>query len=354
MVAVIARSQTRDPFELTFGDLRHQVARARAGLQRLGVGRGDRVVAYLPNIPETSSPSSPPPASGNLGDVCVRVRATQRPRPARPARAYRPPRDRRLPWGDRHVDRREQVAASGPGCRRSSTSSTCRMRWPRRRIAGHARLGGAPRRAGGRRFDPVPFAHPLYVLFSSGTTGLPKAIVHGHGGILLEHCKNLGLCFDIHRGDRVLWFTTTAWMMWNALVSNLVLRASILMIDGNPGYPDLSFQWQLAEETRATFMGLSPAFTMACRRTGSSRGAASTCRRSAPCARQGHRSTRGVRLAVQQLGTDLFLNVGSGGTDVCSGLVSAYPVLPVYAGRSPLRASGGRRRVRPRRPAGGG
>ena len=104
----------------------------------------------------------------------------------------------------------------------------------------------------------MPFAHPLYVLFSSGTTGLPKAIVHGHGGILLEHLKNLGLRWDVGPGDRLQWFTTTAWMMWNALVSALLLRASIVMLDGNPGYPDLGHPWELAEETRPTLIGRQP------------------------------------------------------------------------------------------------
>ena len=99
-------------------------------------------------------------------------------------------------------------------------------------------------------------------------TGLPKAIVHCHGGILLEHLKNHGFSWDLHPGDRLQWFTTTAWMMWNALVSVLLLRASIVMIDGNPSYPDSSFQWRVLEETRPTFFGLSPAFTMACRKEG--------------------------------------------------------------------------------------
>jgi acetoacetyl-CoA synthetase len=334
-VAVLARSQTRGPFELTFGELREQVARARAGLQRLGVGRGDRVVAYLPNIPETLVAFLATASLGAIWATCasefgprsVLDRLGQlEPKVLLAIAGYR--------FGDKQVDRREQVAAVRAGL-------------PSLEHVIHVPYAGGPEDAlpdamsweellaepGPLEFDPVPFAHPLYVLFSSGTTGLPKAIVHGHGGILLEHCKNLGLCFDIKPGDRLLWFTTTAWMMWNALVSNLLLRASIVMIDGNPGYPDLSYQWQLAEETRATFMGLSPAFTMSCRKAGLEPGRRfdlsairTVCEAGSPLPPEGY-----VWL-YEQLGSDLFLNVGSGGTDVCSGLLSGYPVLPVYAG----------------------
>ena len=123
------------------------------------------------------------------------------------------------------------------------------------------RLGRAPGRARAARFDPVAFDHPLYVLFSSGTTGLPKAIVHGHGGQLIEHHKNQGLGWDLKPGGRLQWFSTTAWMMWNALVSALLLRSSIVMLDGDPAWPDLLEQWRLAEELRADRDGRQPAPT---------------------------------------------------------------------------------------------
>ncbi len=187
----------------------------------------------------------------------------------------------------------------------------------------------------------MPFAHPLYVLFSSGTTGLPKPIVHGHGGILLEHLKNHALSWDLRPGDRLLWFTTTAWMMWNALVSTLLVRASIVMIDGNPGWPDLSFQWRLAEETRATMLGLSPAFTMACRKEGLEPGRDFDLSSIRTVGAAGSPlPVEGFEWIYEQLGADVLLNVGSGGTDVCTGIVQGYPLLPVYAGEMAGRCLG--------------
>ena len=277
-VAVVAYSQTREPVELTFGELREQVARVRAGLKRLGVGHGDRVVSYLPNIPETLVAFLATASLGAIWATCppefgvrsVLHRLGQlEPKLLLAVAGYR--------WGDKLVDRREQVAAIREEL--PSLESVVHVPYAGGAddvlpdVASWGELLGDEEPL---EFEPVPFAHPLYVLFSSGTTALPKAIVHGHGGILLEHLKNHGLSWDLRPGDRLQWFTTTAWMMWNALVSTLLLRASVVMIDGNPAHPDLSYQWRLAQTTRPTMLGVSPAFVMACRKEGWSRARGST------------------------------------------------------------------------------
>jgi acetoacetyl-CoA synthetase len=335
LVAVVARSQSREPFEVTFGELREQVARARAGLQRLGVGPGDRVVGYVPNIPEALVGLLASASLGAIWATCppefgvrsVIDRLGQlEPKVLLAVAGYR--------WGEKLIDRREQVA----GVREVLPSLETVVHVPYvggdgDELPGTVGWNHLLGEAGPLEFDPLPFAHPLYVLFSSGTTGLPKAIVHGHGGILVEALKNHGLSWDMQPGDRLQWFTTTAWMMWNALASTLLLRASIVMIDGNPGYPDLAAQWRLAEETRPTMLGLSPAFIMACRKEGLEPG------RDFDLSRLRSLGVAGSPLPVEgfewlydQLGPEMFLNNGSGGTDVCTGIVQGNPLIPVYAG----------------------
>ena len=331
-VAVVAHSQTREPLELAFGELRELVARARAGLQRLGVREGDRVVAYLPNIPETLVAFLASASLGAIFATCppefgersVLNRLGQlEPKLLVAVAGYR--------WGERLVDRREQVATVREGL--PSLEAVVQVPYASEELPDAVQWDELLAEEGPLEFEPLPFAHPLYVLFSSGTTGLPKAIVHGHGGILLEHQKNHALSWDLKPGDRLQWFTTTAWMMWNALVSTLLVRASIVMIDGNPVYPDLSYQWRLAEETRPTMLGVSPAFLMACRKEGLE-----------PARRFDLSSIRSIGAAgsplpvegfewlYEQFDPGVFVNLGSGGTDVCTGIVQGSPLLPVYAG----------------------
>jgi acetoacetyl-CoA synthetase len=334
-LAVLAISQTRAPFELTFADLREQVAAARAGLQRLGVGPGDRVVAYLPNIPETLVAFLATASLGAVWATCAPEFGPRsvidrfgivEPKVLLAIAGYR--------YGDKPIDRRAEVAE-------------IRAALPTLEHVVHVPYPGGPddslpdstgwdglvAQPGPLEFDPVPFDHPLYVLFSSGTTGLPKAIVHRHGGILIEHFKNHGLSWDIQRGDRLMWFTTTAWMMWNALVSTLLLRASIVMLDGNPQYPDAAAQWRLADETRPTLMGAGPALLMGCRKAGLQIGQdfdLSSIRQL--CAAGSPLPPEGFDWVYEQLGPDVLLNVGSGGTDVCCGIVQGSPLQPVYRG----------------------
>ena len=334
-VAIFAHSQTRAPFELTFGELREQVARARAGLRRLGVGPGDRVAAYLPNVPETVVAFLATASLGAIWATCAPEFGPRSvidrfgqldPKVLLAVTGYR--------YGEKHIDRRAEVR----DIRRALPTLEHVVHVPY--------VGGAedvlPDSVGWEellseeeplRCEPVPFDHPLYVLFSSGTTGKPKAIVHGHGGILLEHLKNLGLTWDLRPGSRLMWFTTTAWMMWNALVSALLLRSAIVTMDGNPLYPDLAFQWRLAEQTGATMLGVAPAYLMACRRAGLEVGREFDLSNVRQIGAAGSPlPSEGFDWVYEQLGPGVLLNIGSGGTDVCTGIVQGSPLQPVYRG----------------------
>ncbi|MFJ8435952.1 acetoacetate--CoA ligase [Kitasatospora sp. NPDC094019] len=331
-VAVVAHSQTRAPIELTFGELRDQVARARAGLLRLGVRKGDRVVAYLPNIPETLVAFLATTSIGAVWAACapefgprsvVDRFAQLEPKVLLTVAGYR--------YGERDVDRRTEVAeiaALLPTLERvvhvpyGPNALPDALGWPE--------LLAEP---GEPAFEPVPFDHPLFVLFSSGTTGIPKAIVHRHGGILLEHLKNNALSWDLKPGDRMLWFSTTAWMLWNTLVSALLVRASIVMIDGNPVHPDLREQWRIAQDTGATLMGVSPGYLMACRKAGIRPAEEFALPRLRQLGAAGSPlAADGFRWVAEQFGDQVLLNVGCGGTDVCTGILQGSPLQAVRAG----------------------
>jgi acetoacetyl-CoA synthetase len=333
-IAVAARSQTRGPIDVSLSDLREQVAAARVGLRELGVGRGDRVVGYLPNIPETLVASLATASLGALWATCppefgprsvIDRFAMLEPKVLLSVTGYR--------YGEKSLDRRAEVAEIRAAL--PTVEHVVHVPYP----------GGADDALAGTTswerllssteplaFEQVPFDHPMWILFSSGTTGLPKAIMHAHGAMVIEHCKNHGLSWDLQPGDRMMWFTTTAWMMWNALVSSLVLGAGIVMLDGNPLYPDLANQWRLAEELQATHMGVGPAFLMACRKNGIDLRRYDLSRLRQLAAAGSPLPAEGYDWVYEQLGPDILLNVGSGGTDICTGIVQGGPLQPVYRG----------------------
>ncbi|MFE4616662.1 acetoacetate--CoA ligase [Streptomyces sp. NPDC056747] len=340
-VAVVAHSQTRAPVELTFGELREQVARARAGLLRLGVRKGDRVVAYLPNIPETLVAFLATASIGAVWAACapefgprsvVDRFAQLEPKVLLAVAGYR--------YGERDVDRRTEVAEIAAGL--PTVERVVHVPYGPNALPdalGWAELLADPASGTGTgpveplSFEPVPFDHPLFVLFSSGTTGIPKAIVHRHGGILLEHLKNNALSWDLKPGDRMLWFSTTAWMLWNTLVSALLVRASIVMIDGNPVHPELREQWRIAAATGATLMGVSPGYLMACRRAGVRPAEEFDLSRLRQLGAAGSPlAADGFHWVAEQFGDRVLLNVGCGGTDVCTGILQGGPLQTVRAG----------------------
>jgi acetoacetyl-CoA synthetase len=331
-LAVIGHSQTRPVVELTIAALAEQVARARAGLRRLGVRPGERVVAYMPNIPETLVAFLASASCGAVWASCA---------PELGARSVIDRLGQLDPsvlitvggygFRDRSIDRRSEVAAIREAL--PSLRYVVHVPFGDHAIPDALEWGELLSDLESLEFEPVAFEHPLYVLFSSGTTGRPKAIVHGHGGILLEHLKNHAFTWEIKPPGPFLWFTTTTWMMWNALVSALALGASIVMVDGDPTWPDLDWQWRVAEETRTTVMGVAPSFLMACRKAGLRPGRDHDLSSLQVLATAGSPlPPEGYRYVYETLDPAVLLVNGSGGTDVCSAIVSGSALLPVYEG----------------------
>ena len=346
--AILHASELRELDELSWGELRAQVAALAAALRGLGVEPGDRVVAYLPNVPEAivaflataSIGAIWSSCSPDFGPASVIDRFAQiEPKVLFAVDGYR--------YGGKDFDRREVLAelqAAMPSLERTVVlpyldPDPDLSRPARRGAAG--RSCSPPARAPSSRFERVPFDHPLWVLYSSGTTGLPKAIVQGQGGILLEHLKKLHLHVDAHPGDRLFWFTTTGWMMWNFLVSGLLTRAAIVLYDGNPGHPDMNVLWDLAERAGITMFGTSASYIAACMKAGIEPAAGRDLSRLGAVGSTGSPlSPEGFDWVYEQLGADTWLFSTSGGTDLCTAFVGGTPLLPVYRGELQARALG--------------
>jgi acetoacetyl-CoA synthetase len=334
-VAIRHASELRELSDVTWGELRAQTAGIAAGLRDLGVERGDRVVAYVPNIVEAVAAFLACAALGATWSSCspdfgvrsvVDRFAQIEPKVMLAVDGYR--------YGGRDFDRAdtvERIAAEIP-----TLEHVVRLGY----LDGSGWQDGF---LGDREleFAQLPFDHPLWVLYSSGTTGLPKAIVHGQGGILIEQLKKLHLHVDAHEDDRVFWFTTTGWMMWNFLVGVLLTPASIVLYDGNPGTPDLGALWDLAERAGITVFGTSAAYVGACMKGDVEPGRGRDLSRLNAVGSTGSPlPPEGFDWIYEHLGADTWLFSTSGGTDVCTAFVGGVPTLPVYEGELQARSLG--------------
>jgi acetoacetyl-CoA synthetase len=333
-VAIVHASETRPLAELRWGELRELTAQIAAGLRANGVTRGDRVVAYMPNIPETTAAFLACASIGAVWSSCspdfgvrsVIDRFAQiEPKVLLTVDGYT--------YGGKAIDRTADVAAlqsAMPSLERTFVLP----------YLGDEGNWEDLLQPGELTFEQLPFEHPLWVLYSSGTTGLPKAIVHSQGGILLEHLKKLHLHMDAKQGDRLFWFTTTGWMMWNLLVGGLLTEAAIVLYDGSPGHPDLNRLWDLAADAGVTCFGTSAAYISACMKAEvEPRDGRDLSRLRSVGSTGSPLSPDGFRWVYDRLG-DVWLFSTSGGTDVCSAFVGGVPTLPVYEGELQARSLG--------------
>jgi acetoacetyl-CoA synthetase len=347
--ALLFLSERRSLSSLSWTDLGNQVRRLATRLRKMGLAPGDRVVAYLPNSPEAVIAMLATVSVGAIWASCgpdfgprgVVDRFQQlAPKFAFCVDGYY--------YGGKPFDRRPEL-----GTILSSLPSLERVIYLRQlepandtlltanSIFWEDALAGPDIPADAFEYEQVPFAHPLWILFSSGTTGLPKPIIHCHGGMVLEQCKGLKLHMDVHPGERMFFFTTTGWMMWNFLVSALLVDVVPVLYDGNPAYPEPDVLWSMVERTGTAFFGASPTYVSILEKAGI-----------VPKDRFDLSRLKSVMLAgspvtaecmawfYRCVNTDIWAHSGSGGTDVCTGMVAGVVTLPLYAGEIQARQLG--------------
>ncbi|AXF55236.1 acetoacetate--CoA ligase [Salicibibacter kimchii] len=345
--AIISKSEVRPTEKMSWQTLYEQVASFAAGLKAEGIKPGDRVVAYLPNIPEATiaflacasigavwSSASPDFGSRTVVDRFQQIE----PKLLIAVDGYR--------YNGKDHDRINavrEIQEAIPTLQKTVALPYLSNK-PDTETLTHVEHWEdfiENNRTTSLSYTYVSFDHPLWILYSSGTTGLPKAIVQGQGGILLEHLKKLAFHTDLKPEDTFFWFTTTGWMMWNVVVSGLLTGSTIVLYDGSPTYPAVDTLWQFADETETTVFGTSASYLMANKNNDVTPGDTYQLEHLKSVASTGSPlPPEGSEWVYENVKKDVWLASVSGGTDLCSAFVSGSPLLPVHAGEIQCRALG--------------
>ncbi len=343
--AIIFRSESGQDREISWDEMRSGTAYIAAALRKMGVKKGDRVAAFIANVPETVMAFLACASMGAIWSSCSPDFGLQStvdrlsqitPKVLFATDGYK--------YNGKDIDKMPEIAEvqkAIPSIEKVVIVPYLRQKPDLKTVKGAVLLDDFLVKEEKLPFEQVEANHPLWILYSSGTTGLPKPIVQSQGGILLEHLKVLSLHVDIKDDDRFFWFTSTGWMMWNFLVSGLLLGATILLYDGSPGYPNMDSLWKFAADSKATYFGASAAYIGSCMKENIEPGKTHDLARIRGVGSTGSPlSTDGFAWVYNHVKKDLVLGSVSGGTDICSLFVGSCPMLPVHAGEIQCKCLG--------------